>query len=203
MMDRTPRILIAANVIGLIAVALCVLAWAAGLVKLDYAGGAPWSARSLTAACALAVVGVNGIFLTCRFYSNRETAITVKSPNGIFSIAVGAIEESLARTARTLPEVTDARVRVYKEKGDDRPINIVVNFEVWEESNVGEVERKVNQACMTRFEQIAGSGLSPHFSMHLSRINVKPVRKPGRKADREEEPIDLFRGPQYPTGGEL
>jgi hypothetical protein len=204
-MDRTPRHIVAGHVIGMIAVALCVLAWQTGLLTMAPASALPAYLRVLIGACALAVVALDAVFLVTRFYSNRDTHVQVKLQDGAVAISVGAIEESLARTARTLPEVNDARIRVYKEKGEGRPVSIVVHLAVWEETNVADVTRKLKQACMTRFEQIAGAEVRPEFSILLSRIDVKPARKParGKGGEAEEEPIDLFRGPQYPTTGEF
>lgn len=202
MIDRTPRILIAGNVIAMIVVALAVIVWQAGYLHWGSALLLPMPLRLLVGTFAAGVCVINVLFLFYRFYSNRDTHLKAKTEDGIVSISVGAIEESLARTAKSLPEVHDARVRVYKEKGDDRPVTIVVNYAAWEDTNVRTVTRKVQQACMMRFEQIAGQEIQPTFSIYLSRIDVKEMPKVPRKAAREEEPIDLFRGPQYPTGGE-
>ena len=202
MIDRTPRILIAANVIGMILVALFVLLWVTRVLPLAPADKTDVYLRLLLGAFAGGVCIVNVLFLFYRFYSNRETHLMAKTEDGIVSIAVGAVEESLARTTRSLPEVHDAKVRVHKEKGEGRPVTIIVNCAVWEETTVREVTRKVQQACMMRFEQIAGREIQPQFSIYVSRIDVKQIRKSPRSSSREEEPIDLFRGPQYPTGGE-
>jgi hypothetical protein len=202
MTDRTPRILIAANVIGMAAVAVFIILWQVNLIYLGPVDSLTKPLRLLISISAAGVVVVNTLFLTYRFYSNRESHLKAKTEDGFVSIAVGAIEESLARTAKSLPEVHDARVRVYKEKAETSPVTIVINYAVWEETNVREVTRKVQQACMMRFEQIAGREIQPTFSIYVSRIDVKEIRKASRKGSREEEPVDLFRGPQYPTGGE-
>lgn len=203
MVDRTPRILIAANVIGMIVVAAFVILWVTGALPLMPIDRMPDPLRLLLGCFAGGAAIVNVLFLFYRFYSNRESHLKAKTEDGIVSIAIGAIEESLARTAQSLPEVHDAKVRVYKEKGESRPVNIIVNYAVWEETTVREVTRKIQQACMMRFEQIAGREIQPEFSIYVSRIDVKQMPKAPRRGSREEEPIDLFRGPQYPTGGEF
>jgi hypothetical protein len=201
--DRVPRLLITAHLVGMMGLAVGVMLWALGAVKMGAAAALPGPLRWLIGIFAATVCIVDLAFLRYRFYANRESHLKARTDDGIVSIAVGAVEESLARTAKSLPEVHDARVRVFKEKGDDRPVNIVVNYAAWEDSNVREVTRKVQQACMMRFEQIAGREIQPNFSIYLSRIDVKTPRKPSRRFGSEEEPVDLFRGPRYPSGGEL
>lgn len=201
--DPLGRTLIATNIVGVMAAALFIIFWAADFFALGYARydyEAP--TRILMIGLSAAVIIADILFVVGRLYSNRETHLKAKTEDGEVMIAVGAIEDSLARTARSLPEVNDARVRVYKEKGEGKPITIIVNYAAWEDTNVREVTHRVQQACAMRFEQVAGPDANPTFSIFLSRIAVKDDRSKAAAAKRraaEGEATDVFRGPVYPT----
>lgn len=200
--DPLGRLLITVNIIGVMAASLFVIFWAAEFFALGWAGyDFTQPTRVLMVGLATTVIVVDMLFIVGRLFSNRESHLKAKTEDGEVLIAVGAIEDSLARTARSLPEVNDARVRVYKEKGEGKPITIIVNYAAWEDTNVREVTHKVQQACAMRFEQIAGSDANPTFSIFLSRITVKDDRSKAAAAKRRsaDEPSDAFRGPVYPT----
>ena len=131
---------------------------------------------------------------------NYASSVKVSSPAGSFSIAISAIENSLRRAVRKLPEINDAHIRVYKvRKPENKPIQIFTTFSVWEGTNVTEVTDKIRTAINIRFNEIIEVKEPPVFTIILSNIVERDHRKTdSRKKDRELMESEMFHGPEYP-----
>lgn len=158
--------------------------------------------RLLIGAGAVAYVVFNGLYLMERFVFKRETHLQARADEFEYLVSISAIEESLGRMARCLPEVHDARVLVSKERGPGKPVLIEVNYAAYEDTHVPSLTARVQQVVAHRFEQIVGGEIKPTFQIVCSRIVDREQK--GRKEDKRQEPkiIDLSKGPIYPITGE-
>ena len=132
---------------------------------------------------------------------NYASSVKVSSQAGSFSIAISAIENSLRRAVRKLPEINDAHIRVYKvRKPENKPIQIFTTFSVWEGTNVTEVTDKIRTAINIRFNEIIEVKEPPVFTIILSNIVERDHRRSsdGKKKDRELMESEMFHGPEYP-----
>lgn len=201
---RISRIITVANVVIVLAAGFYALGLGIfGRVPTVASESISWPVRVLMIVAGAVVLVVDIAFLRYRYFSRYDEFLDVKTPDGIVQVAVPAIEQSLARMARSLPEVHDARVRIRRLPGEGAGVLVRVNYAAWEGGNVPAVSQKVQQVLQLRFEQICGSEIVPRYEVSLTRIDVKEMRKVAAKAGGEtEEPVDLFRGPVYPTGDE-
>lgn len=157
--------------------------------------------RWLLAIGAFYLVLFNILYLIGRWIArNYTSSVQVSSQSGSFSIAISAIENSLRRALRKLPEINDAHVRVYKlRKPENKPIQIFTTFSVWEGSNVTEVTDKIRTTITIRFNEIIEVKEPPVFTIILSNIVERDYRKAdAKKKDRELMGSEMFHGPEYP-----
>ena len=157
--------------------------------------------RWLLAIGAFYLVLFNLLYLIGRWVTrNYASSVKVSSQAGSFSIAISAIENSLRRAVRKLPEINDAHIRVYKvRKPENKPIQIFTTFSVWEGTNVTEVTDKIRTAITIRFNEIIEVKEPPVFTIILSNIVERDHRKTdSRKKDRELMESEMFHGPEYP-----
>jgi len=193
-------------------VALFVLSLeASGLLRVAALEGATPShasgVRLLLWALTLSFVVFNGLYLLERFVVRRATHLRARGEQGEFLVSISAVEESLSRIAKCVPEVHDARVSVYKEKREGKPVYIEVSYMAYEDRAIPEVTAKLQQVVAHRFEQIAGAEIKPQFNIVLSRIVERENAASaggGRSTERRKakDVIDLSRGPIYPVSEE-
>jgi len=157
--------------------------------------------RALLAICAFYLVLFNLVYLLGRWFTrNYASSVKVSSQTGSFSIAISAIENSLRRAVKRLPEIHDAHVRVYKDKAiENKPIHIYTSFSVWEGTNVTEVTDKIRSVITIRFSEIIEVKEAPLFTIILSNIVEREARKAeSKKKDKEAAESKIFYGPEYP-----
>ncbi|HLD35809.1 MAG TPA: hypothetical protein VJC37_03735 [Planctomycetota bacterium] len=158
--------------------------------------------RILLVLGAIYLILLNITYLIGRWVTrNYASSVKVSSPAGSFSIAISAIENSLRRAVRKLPEINDAHIRVYKvKKPENKPIQIFTTFSVWEGTNVTEVTDKIRTAINIRFNEIIEVKEPPVFTIILSNIVERDHRRSSdnKKKDRELMESEMFHGPEYP-----
>lgn len=207
MESRTMRFMLLFNIVigGALAVFLTLeAAGAVNVIKLQDVEAANANAvRLLIGAGALAYVVFNGLYLMERFVFKRETHLHARAEEFEYLVSISAIEESLRRIAKCLPEVHDARVLVSKERGPGKPVLIEVSYIAYEDTHVPSLTTRVQQVVAHRFEQIVGGEIRPRFEIVCSRILDKEQKS--CKEDKRKEPkfIDLSKGPIYPVTDEV
>lgn len=202
MNGRWRRALLFANIGFAVAACLYVALWALGFEFFPPVHGWSVEARAFAILAAAGFAAADLVVLYRLYLQRPDPFLLTKTEDGLVSIAITAIEESLARAGRTLPDVSDTRVRIRRGSSPDEPLRVIAYFAAWEDTSALDVSQKLQRALQLRFEQICGTERVPRYSIRLSRFDVKPAgEKPVRP--KEPQPADLFRGPQYPTGEEI
>lgn len=152
------------------------------------------------AVAGLAYLGFNALFLRQQFESRLTRTLKLKEGDMMFEVAEAAIEDSLARVVRQLPDVHSARVNL--RTSDGGPVRIDVGTDTYEEVRVPELVTKVRETVQRRFADLAGRERQPE--VHVRVLHIEPIE--ARKTKREEKPggngpapaVDLSKGPVYP-----
>jgi hypothetical protein len=204
--SRGMRIMLIANiVIGFLWLMILALE-ASGLLDIVRAEGENEKHRSAVQlfwwGLVLAFVIWNGLFILERFVVRRATHLKAKGEQGEFLVAISAVEESLSRIARCVPEIHDARVSVYKDKREGKPVHIEVSYMAYEDMAIPEVTERLQQVVAHRFEQIAGPDIKPQFNIVLSRIIERESHMRPTERRKSKDLVDLSKGPIYPVSGE-
>lgn len=197
---------------GLVAVAASVvmLLWAINVIDVThFAAAAAWAgqwnfwARAIVVVAAVYLALFNVLFVTVNFlFSKYATHLDFTTSEGVVSIAMSAIEESLTRAARTITDVQDVRISLYKERQNTaKPLHVFASCTTWEEINLRELTEKLRGVLKQRMKEIAELPEAPVFDIHISRIHEKevPKEKPPSKKDARKA-AELFHGPEYPIG---
>lgn len=145
---------------------------------------------------------VNVVVLGARWFSSKyDTHVRCKTPNGEVSITVYALEETLARLVRRLPEVADITVTVRKELAEtDKPVVIVASVKAFEGNSLKELTERVREVILHRYQEIIETHVKPQVEICVYKLIERAPRKDsGRKSPREDE---IFRGPVYPVDAE-
>ncbi len=123
---------------------------------------------------------------------------------GNFSISVSAIEHSLKRAVKKLPEVSDVNVHLYKDikSRTKKPMRIVVHCSTWEGANVKEVTEKVKEIITLRFKEIIEVQEPPVFQIMISHIEERS-KKPDSRKKSSDTKQHMFYGPEYPIDSDL
>lgn len=208
--SRGMRIMLLANSMIALALLLVLSLEASGVVRVAAVEGETSSTASgvrlLLWSLTLAFVVFNGLYVLERFVVRRATHLKARGEQGEFLVSISAVEESLSRIAKCVPEVHDARVNVYKEKREGKPVYIEVSYMAYEDMAIPEVTARLQQVVAHRFEQIAGPQIKPQFNIVLSRIVERDsgAGGTGRGTERRKakDVIDLSRGPIYPVSEE-
>ena len=126
--------------------------------------------------------------------------------SGGFTVAVRAIEQSLARSLQDLEEVYDMRVVIQAEAGESAgPVHILAEGSVYENNNLQMVQQKIRSRLQERFVSMVHMEEGVKYDVHIFRMIPPPkVRKPPETPpEKEEEGIELpFSGPKYPVENE-
>ena len=146
----------------LITLLTCVFAflWFVDLVSLETLG---WfavqvnltpSSRPILTILVVLVVGLNlAYFIGSLFARQYATHLKLNVDKGDFSIALSAIENSLRRSVKKLPEVHDVHIRIYKsKKALAKPMRIQASLSVWEGTRVKELTEKIQEVIRLRFK---------------------------------------------------
>lgn len=195
------------NWIVTVFVAVMALLWFADTIDLNIVSawatkvneGGP-TYRILLAIGGFYLILFNLLYLLGRWFTrNYASSVKVTSPSGSFSIAISAIENSLRRAVKKLPEIHDAHIRVYKDrKNEAKPIQIYATFSVWEGVNVTEVTDKIRSAITIRFSEIIEVKEAPTFTIILSNIVERDRKSDSKKKDKDLNDTKMFFGPEYP-----
>jgi hypothetical protein len=158
--------------------------------------------RILFVALTSAFILANIFFVYETFIAQRASHLSSRTGANDFKVSVNAVEESLSRIARCIPDVHDARVSVYKDRADQKPVLIEVSYSAYEDVPILQVTDRIREVVAHRFEEIAGAELKPQFNIILSRIVEKEAR-PRSSKPKESKVIDLSKGPIYPVADDI
>ncbi len=162
------------------------------------------SMRTILTLLAGYLVVFNFAYVLGNIFGRRYASIIkVTVPEGDLTIDVSAIEDSLRRAVKKLPEIAEARVHLYKERKGEQPIRICTTFSAWEDANIKELTDKIQSAIKIRFQEILDVKAPPVFTTLLSDIVVdKDSRKSESKKRAKERELAaqrVFYGPEYPV----
>jgi hypothetical protein len=148
-------------------------------------------------ASAAGIVAANVLLVVFALFRLRSRTIQTPIDGGKVSVAISAVEQSLARTACALPDVRDVRVRIVKRSGKSGGLRVRADYMVWEGTAVKETTRRLQEVLRMRIQDIVGAEIPLHFDIRLAGIVLKETKKPEekRKKDRGAPP---YGGPVYP-----
>ncbi|MFH1226616.1 MAG: alkaline shock response membrane anchor protein AmaP [Planctomycetota bacterium] len=137
------------------------------------------------------------------FRRKYASIIKVTVPEGDLTIDVSAIEDSLRRAVKKLPEIAEARVHLYKERKGEKPIRICTTFSAWEDANIKELTDKIQGSIKMRFQEILDVKEPPVFTTILSDIvadkDSRRTESKKRAKERDMAAQRMFYGPEYPV----
>lgn len=152
---------------------------------------------------AVYLILFNVLFVTVNFlFSKYATHLEFATAEGQVSIAIAAVEESLARAAREIRDVEDVRISVYKERQNPaKPVHVFASCCTWEGVSVPELTEKIRSLLRQRMKDIADLPEAPVFDVHIQKIQERsePKEKPPSKKDAKKA-AEMFHGPEYPVG---
>ena len=183
-------------------------AWAADFINIDMIKGFVGqvntnpSSRIIVLLLAAYLVLFNFLhFFGNLFIRRYATHIKLNIPGGDFSISLSAIEDSLKRQAKKIPEVNNIHIRIYKDrKSDAKPMTIKAYYSTREWTNVQDVTAKIQEVIKMRLQEIIEVKEPPVFQVYLTDIVERDSKKSDSKK-REKASISddkMYFGPQYP-----
>ena len=197
---------------GLVAVvaALAALLWAINVLTpehlvlaTEYIAPLGLWPRVAAVVVAVYLVLFNVLFVTVNFlFSKYATHLEFSASEGHVSIAISAVEDSLARAAREINDIEDVRVSVYKERQNPaKPVHIFASCATWEGVSVPELTEKIRALLKARMKDIADLPEEPVFDVHVAKIQerAEPKEKSPSKKDAKKA-AEMFHGPEYPVG---
>ena len=152
------------------------------------------------------IVGLGIIVLNVlKFHKTLRRDVTnyvvLKSDTGTVRVHASAMEEALRATARSLPEVHDARVRLLIDRQTSVPSAGEVEARVKDITNIVSVHDALSRVLAERYEQIVPG--APPIEFHLTiKHHFKPPSKPKKRKQivpPEEDETKSIRAPQYPV----
>jgi hypothetical protein len=196
---RALRKWLIANMLFALGLLVVLVLEAFGVINMfSHAAGARWLFSALLAAFLV----FNGLYIVERYVLQRATHLKTRAGDQVFQVAIGAVEESLGRIARCIPDVHDARVFVTKDRKDRKPLVIEVSCIVYEETPIPPLTERIRQVVAHRFDEIVGPDLKPEIHINLTRIVEKEAR-PRPRGSKETKVVDLSKGPVYPVTDDL
>jgi uncharacterized alkaline shock family protein YloU len=162
------------------------------------------SSRIIVLLLAAYLVLFNLLYFIGSLFTRRyATHIKLSMPNGDFSIALSAIEDSLRRQVKKLPEVYDIHIRIKKDKkSETKPMTIKAYYSTREGTNVQDVTAKIQEVIRMRFQEIIEVKESPVFKIYLTDIVDRDSKKSESKKKEKAELAEYktyYNGPQYPV----
>jgi hypothetical protein len=149
---------------------------------------------------------VNVVVVGARWFSSKyDTHLRCRTPDGEISITVYALEETLMRLVKTLPEIADISVTVRKEKlFPERPVRIIATATAYEGISLKEITERVRELILRRYLEIIESHVKPQVEFCVYKLIERPQRKEAAaKKTRKDVPSEqIFRGPVYPVDAE-
>ncbi|OHB74234.1 MAG: hypothetical protein A2Z34_00530 [Planctomycetes bacterium RBG_16_59_8] len=195
------KAIVIVNVLLAMLFLLAIGAWASNLINLLNVVEVVTTVHSADLRLAILAAGsllflVDFLYLKRWFFDRHKRQLVLGTEAGAVLISFSAIEASLERSARRLPEIHDVRVAIRKEKGRELSPRIRVVYSTWENNVVRDVSYKMQAALKIRYEQIAGAEATPVFEMYLVKIASKEKKNISRETSEPEAPH--FIGPRYP-----
>jgi hypothetical protein len=126
----------------------------------------------------------------------------LKSGTGSVRVHASAVEEALRRTARSLPEVYDARIRLQIDPQTHTPEAGDVDARLSDITNIVSIHDTLSRVLTERYQQIIPG--APYLEFHLTFKHHFGGSKPKRKRDKqvvppEEDETKAIRAPLYPV----
>lgn len=194
--------------LGLAATAALFL-WATGrldLAALDAADPAGlWAGiHPASFLLAMVVLCLNLLSLGFALVLARDRTIQMPIEGGEVTVAVAAVEQSLARTACALPDVREVHVRVVKRPGEPEGLEIRADFTTWEGTAVQSVTRRLQEVLRMRAQEILGAEVRLQFDINLVGIVLKDAGKAEVKRKKgKDRPAQPYGGPEYPIDASM
>jgi len=123
-----------------------------------------------------------------RFQRQRTIAFT--NADGQVTIALGAIEDFIRRTARQVSEIRDLKSDVLATK---KGIEIAARVSLWSEAHIPEVTEKIQGLIKTRVQEMLGIEDPVWVRVHVSKIVARDDADAGA-GTRREPPLDATTG---------
>ncbi len=119
-----------------------------------------------------------------------------RTKEGTARISLRAIQASLMRRVRDLPEVIGARVTV--RRPETRRLRIEVSYTTTEDRNAIQVSESLRRLLRERFEELVQSeeGFEVEFDIKID--GFVPAPGPARKEEETRKEPEPFTGPRYP-----
>lgn len=172
------------------------------ILNIFYSGS--WM-RFIFLTLSIYLVFFNILYLLGPLFNPKYVShIELGVPGGNFAISVSAIEHSLKRAVKKLPEVHDVTIHLYKAtKSETKPIRIVVHCSTWEGANVKEVTEKVKEIITLRFKEIIEVKEPPIFQIMIANIEERAKKGENKKKTQTADRQHMFYGPEYPIDSDL
>jgi hypothetical protein len=129
--------------------------------------------------------------------------VILKSDSGSVKVHASAVEEALRRTARSLSEVHDVRVRLLMDEQTSVPSSADVDARIRDITNIVSVHDALTRVLTERYGQIIPG--APPVDFHLTiRHHFRPPNKPKKRTKKpivppEEDETKAIRAPLYPV----
>lgn len=213
-MERLRWIVVVVDGVVALACATIGFLWAIGTLNVGLVDPATiqaqsWSAWGIWHWLALLgsiwIILVNVVVVGARWFSSKyDTHLRCKTPDGEISITVYALEETLIRLVKTLPEIADIAVTVRKEKlFPDKPVRIVATATAYEGISLKEITERVREIILRRYLEIIESHVKPQVEFCVYKLVERPRKDATPKKTRKEvSSEEIFRGPVYPVDAE-
>ncbi|MDQ7778840.1 MAG: hypothetical protein RDV41_03920 [Planctomycetota bacterium] len=213
-MEGLKKLLFFVNTVCALVLTIVGFLWSINLIGVPTFGrAAAWAHVHILADRTVVAVGC-GIVIALVLAYLVLIGLTVKSDgflrsktkHGEIRIAVSAVEETLCRAVKSLPDVHDAKVTLlYNTALPDSAITVHIDFSTWEKASFKETGEKIEEVARARLERIADLSQTVAFDIYLGRIveKVEP-RVDTKRAAKEEQNVlkEVFRGLEYPIDAE-
>ncbi len=195
--------LVAVNVLVASGIAAYAGACAVGIASLD---DLRWAADAFRGqeGSALVIGGSvlflahNVFFLLYPLLSHRDDVVVARTEGAQVTIALSAIEASLARAASNVDDVSRVTVVVRPSAGPKRPLRVTCRYATREGVDVPRRTEELKAVLRERFRKIVGDlEIPPEYAIHLSRILAPEEARDAAARPDEEAKVD-YRRPEYP-----
>ena len=175
----------------------------AGLILINLCTGAGWPwMRVVGAPLGIGMVVLYFLRFVKTLRRDVSSFVVLKSETGSVRVHAAAVEEALRRTAKSLPEVHDVRVRLVLDPQTSVPQAGEVDARIRDITNIVSVHAALSKVLAERYEQIIPG--APPIEFHLTiKHHFRPPSKPKKREKKilppEEDETQAVRAPQYPV----
>jgi hypothetical protein len=171
-------------------------------VKLNVFGGRIFAAI----VCGAIVLLTLAYAFSALFAPSGDTFLRSKTKHGEIRISMSAVEETLQRAVKSLPDVHGASISLLSNPAlPDGPLTVRIDFSTWEDVSFKETGEKIEEVARARLEKIADLTQQVLFEIYLGKIveKVEP-RVDAKRAAKEEQNVlkEVFKGFEYPIESE-